>query len=180
MIVQLREFYTPEQRALVYAQQYNHNRWEGHIERVARTAEILRDMEPATVADLSCGDAAIVKAAGLEDCASLGDLVPGWMYHGPIEETIHKVSPVDVFLLSETLEHVEDPLTILQLIRDTADRLLFSTPYGEYNNGNPEHYWGWDHVGISQLLALSGWSGEYELFTPSKDAYYTFQIWRCS
>lgn len=174
----LRPFYSPEQLTEVYAQQYDHTRWADHICRIAHTANILREMKPASVADLSCGDGAIVTDAGCYDIAHLGDYVSGWDYTGPIDETIHLIPEVDVFLLSETLEHVEDPDTLLRCIRGKAKRLLLSTPHGEDHSNNPEHYWGWDAAALSSMLAAAGWYGEFELFTPPT-AYYIFQIWRC-
>jgi hypothetical protein len=138
-------------------------------------------MEPTSVADLSCGDAAIVRAAGLEDVAQLGDYTPGHQFCGPIEQTVDLIPPVDVFLLSETLEHVEDPAGLLWKIRQVASRLLLSTPLDEDTDRNPEHYWGWGFVDINDLLSKAGWNNRvYQTFTPASDSYYTFQIWRAS
>ena len=181
MIKQLRPFYTPEERAAVYDHQYNHTNWADHIERVQYTAQALHDMEPTSVADLSCGDGAIVQAAFLGDIPiTLGDLVPNpaYQYFGPIEETVDHIEYVDVFLLSETLEHVEDPLWLLKKIRERAQRLLLTTPDSEWDSGNPEHYWGWDQDGIADLLAEAGWENTVShLWTPQSVQHYTFQIW---
>lgn len=176
---QLRPLRPAEEDARLYAATYDHTRWADHRARVTYTAVILAAMAPASVADLSCGDGAIVGAAGLACPAWLGDLTPGWPYHGPVEQTIMQIPAVDVFVCSETLEHVHDPGGLLALIRGKAARLLLSTPAGEDDDRNPEHYWGWDTGDLDAMLAAAGWADRtVELFTPPP-AYYTFQIWRC-
>lgn len=176
---QLRPFYTQAELAAVYCAPYNHRSWPDHRARVTRTAEILAEMKPETVADLSCGDGEVVIQAGLRDVAVLGDLAPGWPYRGRIEQTIDSIPDVDVFVLSETLEHVEDPDWLLLAIRGKAQRLLLSTPIGEDHDLNPQHYWGWDTDDIKEMLADAGWTGDVEVFEPTPQPYYAFQIWRC-
>lgn len=178
---QLRPLRTPAEDALLYAARYDHTWWADHRARVAHTAAILAAMAPASVADLSCGDGAIVAAARPGCPVFLGDLTPGWPYCGPVECTISEIPAVDVFVCSETLEHVQDPAGLLALIRGKAARLLLSTPAGEDDDRNPEHYWGWDTGDLDAMLATAGWAQRtVELFTPEPEpAYYTFQIWRC-
>lgn len=185
--VQLRSFYTPEQRAALYASPYNHEKWEDHKLRIAHTAGLLREMEPESIADLSCGDGAIVYRAfeGRKlPPVHFGDLTAasGWDHAGPIEDTIWEIPDVDVFVLSETLEHVEDPDGLLRVIRLKARRLLLSTPHGESDSRNPEHYWGWHSGDVYDMLHDAGWLETLgELYTPPvPHPYYTFQIWRCT
>ena len=179
---QLRPFYTPEQLARVYSRTYDHTRWTDHIERVNKTTELLDVFAMATnsqsVADLSCGDGAIVNNSTWPWAVKiLGD----YTSPGPIEEALPQLQRVDMFVLSETLEHVENPAGVLAGIRSVADHLLLTTPHGETNNLNPEHYWGWDREGIQELLDDTGWTPvACELFTPTTVQYYTFQMWMCS
>lgn len=177
---QLRPFYSQAELAAVYVAPYRHRAWPDHIARVTRTAEILADMRPESVADLSCGDGEVVIQAGVRDIAILGDLAPGWPYRGPIDQTIQAIPDVDVFVCSETLEHVEDPDGLLAAIRGKARRLLLSTPIGEDHDLNPQHYWGWDVVDVEEMLHKAGWTGHVEVFEPSPQPYYAYQIWRCS
>ena len=179
---QLRLFYSPEARAALYASTYQHEKWEDHRHRVAHTAQLLKEMNPLSVADLSCGDGAIVAQAGLGCPVYLGDITPGHQFTGPIEDTVITCPEVDVFVCSETLEHVESPEWVLHVIRTKARRLLLSTPHGEADDRNPEHYWGWDRDDLALMLDDAGWNTvEVELYTPPVSfAYYTFQIWRCS
>jgi hypothetical protein len=164
---------------------YDHARWPEHVARVAHTAAILAAMVPASVADLSCGDGAVVTAAGLAASAILGDVAAGWPWCGLIEDTVTRIPAVDVFVCSETLEHVADPDWLLAAIRGKAARLLLSTPAGEGYRGNPEHVWSWDVADLEAMLTAAGWEQrEVELYTPppasGSAAYYTYQIWVCS
>jgi hypothetical protein len=179
---QLRPFYTPEQLARVYDHTYNHKYWPDHIERVHKTTELLdvlaASVEAKSVADLSCGDGAIVgNSIHPWETITLGD----YTTTGPIEEAILHLPHTDVFVLSETLEHVEDPDNLLAMLRVVADTLLVTTPCGEITDENPEHYWGWDTDAVGDMLRAAGWTPiSLELFTPVSVPYYTFQMWMCS
>jgi hypothetical protein len=110
-----------------------------------------------------------------------GDLVHDVKNHlvGPIEETVFKLEPVDLFVCSETLEHLDDPDRVLALIRKRTKYLLISTPIGEYHTENPEHYWGWDVDGVRAMVDKAGFKPLVinELYLPGR--YYDFQIWAC-
>lgn len=178
---QLRPFYTPSEYARVYNQTYNHTYWSDHVERVNKTIDVLDYFadwtESETVADLSCGDGAIVNGSAHPWREKiLGD----YTSTGPIEEAIREINHVDMFVLSETLEHIQNPDLLLRQIRVTANHMVLTTPWGEDNNQNPQHYWGWDHNDIEVMLHEAGWFNcGYELFTPVSNDYYTFQIWTC-
>lgn len=186
MIKRLREAYTPEELAQVYTEPYDHTKWQDHVQRVKFTHEFIKEIITErsiyTVADLSCGDGAItLNLPLLSSDMYLGDIFPNPMfqYQGAIEDTISLIPDVDLFVLSETLEHVDDPLELLRKIRGKADTLVLSTPLGETDDGNPEHYWGWDLDGIEMLLEESGWWPDRSVvFTPDiPEVYYTYQIW---
>lgn len=189
-IKQLRPFYSAAQLEQIYKTPYDSGKWTAHIERVKRTAKIIDNFAAAmaceTIADLSCGDGAIVNSTDhLWDRIYLGDLSKNGFadYQGPIEKTIHLIPHVDMFVLSETIEHVKEPGALLMKIREKTDHLVLSTPHGEWHTQNPEHYWGWDLSGIAYLLREAGFKWEVdraELFTPDSDNYYTFQIWATS
>lgn len=186
MIKRLRPTYSPEELAQVYTTPYDHTKWEDHIQRVEFTIEFIKEIiterDICTVADLSCGDGAIVLSLPFpRDDMYLGDIFPNnlFNYQGAIEDTVSRIPDVDLFVLSETLEHVDDPLTLLEKIREKADTLVLTTPLGEVDDGNPEHYWGWDRDGIELLLEESGWWPDRSvLFTPDvPEVYYTYQVW---
>lgn len=180
---QLRPFYTPEHLAELYARPYDHTRWPDHVERVAETIHRLdrfAGMVGAhTVADLSAGDGAILNGSQHPwRRRILGDITgPA----GPIERSLPLLKPVDMFVCSETLEHVQDPDALLAGIRAKSRHLLLTTPCNEQDDSNPEHYWSWDTSDVLAMLKAAGWSWCWVgLFTPRSVTHYTFQIWTCS
>lgn len=179
---QLRPFHSPEQLAALYASTYDHTRWPDHIERVAHTATVLDrlagELHAETVADLSCGDGAIIGGSRHPwKRRTLGDMATTGI---PIEKAIAGLEPVDVFVCSETLEHIENPDGLLAAIRSKARGLLLTTPADEQDDSNPEHYWSWGVEDLKAMLAATGWGERtVELFTPASIAHYTFQVWTC-
>ena len=190
MRVRLRPRLSDAELAELYAKPYDHTRWPQHVERIAALAELARTVRPVpqSIADLSCGDGALGRllahwARGHHDEVELihGDLVPGWPIVGPIEQTLDEIGRVDLFVLSETVEHLDDPEKVLRRIGEHADRLLLSTPDGEMDPAlNREHYWGWDVEGMRELLIGAGWTPlRVRGFRPTEHSVYTFQSWLC-
>ena len=187
MRVRLRPAHTPEQLDAIYATPHDHMAWGyGHDIRVTQTialAHWLADLDPPAVrvADLSCGNGAIPLEVAGDGRAwvTLGDYAPGWPITGPLETTLPSIEPVDLYICSETLEHLDNPDHVLALIADKAHRLILSTPLGETSDGNPEHYWGWDHDGIGSMLAATGWSTVAQVDVAIPDSY-TYQLWACT
>lgn len=136
--------------------------------------------EQDTVADLSCGDAEIALGVGATTYY-LGDMGFGYTFHGPIEQTIHQIPDVDLFLCSETLEHVDDPDLVLRLIRAKCHYLLASTPIGEWNpEHNPEHYWGWTLEAFGMMLEEADFRKVVLTTVETPPPYlYDYQIWLC-
>ena len=162
MRIRLRPAYSPEELAALYPQPHNHTRWPDHLARVQETIKVALDLYQSpggVIADLSCGDATTPRAVASERDAELilGDFAPGYEITGPVEQTITQVTHADLFICCETIEHLDDPDTVLKLIRERATRLVLSTPLGETTPANPEHYWGWDKEGVADMLAAAGW-----------------------
>lgn len=182
-----------------YPSGYHHGAWDDHVQRVAFSidyiAGVLKNQTIRTVADLSCGDGAIPfgVAARFPTVGQtiLGDINPSshslLAIHGALPGTIGELDrwpvPVDLFILSETIEHVTDPDFVLEQLRPRARYLFLSTPVNEpVNHGNPEHYWSWDTADMDSMLRMAGWSPiDYIVFTPDPrpDAGYDFQMWVC-
>lgn len=185
-IRRLRPAYPIDMLAAVYSHAYDHTRWEDHVHRVAFTRQFIANAMAEhgyrTVADLSCGDGAIALGLSVprEDLI-LGDFVAADHVDvvGRIEDTVLGIPEVDLFILSETIEHIDQPQDLLLKIRDRAKSLVLTTPLDEQDDGNPEHYWGWDQDGVESLLEQAGWCPSHcELFTPQvPQAYYTYQVW---
>jgi hypothetical protein len=176
----LRDKYSEEELKEIYAKPHNANNWHDHLIRVSTTQALVKwialDEDVKSIADLSCGNAAIAK------CISnvklyLGDYAPGYKYCGAIEETIHQIPHVDLFILSETLEHLDDPERVLKDIRTKTTNLVLSTPDNAGDDPNPEHYWSWDTDDIRKLLKRTG----FKPFVLNKlqlvNYLYDYQIW---
>lgn len=185
----LREFYTEDERLSLYSKPYDcFERGSDHIERVAVTAGLaigaVQRYGLRSAADLSCGTGTLLETARRVTGISTwtGDLVPTPRLDtsGPIEQTIKNCPEVDLFVCSETLEHLEDPDSILKGIRSVSRYLILSTPDGENNSLNPEHYWSWESADVREMLGAAGFAPQsLLLFTPTP-RYYTFQVWLAS
>ena len=154
--------------------------WKDHRQRRAKTLLLMGrfiDEMDHRGADLSCGDAYFASFTPQIEWV-LGDYGPGFAIQGPIEETIEQIDPVDVFLCCETLEHLDDPDSVLKQIRRKSKKLILSTPICQWWDENPEHYWAWDQGGIRRMLFDAGWQYvDYE--ETYSDPGYCFQIWGC-
>lgn len=187
--------------ASTYPQGYRHDVWPDHVERVAASVEMIRrymgDGKIRTVADLSCGDAAIAcQLPGLTHLW-LGDLqgtprtdpagTTAAVYPllpGPLPDSLgYLPEPVDLYICSETIEHMDDPDELLREIAGVATYLFLSTPLSEaHNSGNVEHYWSWGQADMHQMLQDAGWQAlELKLLVPEStkhmDGAYTYQLW---
>lgn len=182
----LRPKYTTEQQlSEIYAVPYDHTKWAEHRARVDWTIKRLNHFmvlrsEPFTrIADLSCGDGAILDGLTVRNEATkiYGDLVFTEKLDviGPIEESVRTIDG-DLLICSETLEHLDDPDTFL---RDAAVNFKFiaiTTPLGETDaDDNWEHYWGWDLLGVNDMLRDTGWFPVWE--ETLLLSYYTYQFW---
>jgi hypothetical protein len=180
MIIRIRPKWSDEELEKIYDHQYDHTNWWDHVARVNHTIRIGNILPTFidglnTVADLSAGDAAIINSINIPN-KIIGDYVEGFEYTGKIEDTINKIPKVDLFISSETLEHVDDPLAVLKSIRSKTKWLLLSTPQDNWDDINPEHYWRWDKEGVQELLEKAGFEPVYFESIPIS---YTHQIWIC-
>lgn len=179
----LREMPTNEELERIYAKPHNHyNFGHGHYLRVEHTITLakwaVKDFGLKSGADLSCGNGAILKALPLNQ-RIFGDFAPGFQITGPIEYTLKNIQPVDLFICSETVEHLDDPDTVVKRIREKSKYLILSTPIGENDLGNPEHIWGWDEEAVLDMMEAGGWEAiaHLKLVTPGHG--YQYQIWCC-
>jgi hypothetical protein len=175
--------------AELYSKVHHHQAWRDHRLRVPLTATVANDMihEYAyeVVADLSCGDGAMLRDVFTDVTKIYGDLVPNPAhpldYVGSIESTIHEVPRLDLLICAETLEHVTKPGKFLAVVRGKTDGLVLSTPIGSWDDPTPGHYWAWDREYVEQLLTSSGFTiatyAQLEFLNP--DLPHDFGIWGC-
>lgn len=186
----LRWAYSPEELKQIYKTPHNSNNWSDHQVRVRQTIAMGKEAKMPRhggfIADLSCGNGLIATelASFFRAEPFLGDFAyaPGNLYTGPIEKTIDQLGPnVNLFILSETIEHLDDPDSVLLKIRRRAGQLLLSTPIGETGTENPEHYWGWDQEAVARMLRNADWEPtmRIDLHFSNPDFPYNYQIWLC-
>lgn len=174
----------------MYQEPHDHRRYgHGHWLRVETTKLVVRGITDnytvGSVADLSCGNAEI--ALSIDNpapVAFLGDFAPGYEFTGPLEQSVWQIPQVDLFICSETIEHLDAPHQALGAIRLKADRLVLSTPVGTNRPGgddNAEHLWCWDREGVESLLCAAGWTPELFCSVDTRPMEtYNYGIWSCT
>jgi hypothetical protein len=191
--VRLREAHAAEQLAAMYPRPHDHTRWADHVERVEKTIGFGKAMiddhgwPPASIADLSAGNAAIARALAAHITGRwghprgvnliLGDYAPGYPIAGPIEQTIDAVDHCDLFVCTETIEHLDDPDTVLAKIQVKSQMLLLSTPLDDQGQGiNPEHYWSFGFADVEEMLEAAGFTHRHGLAIQCAEGT-GYQIW---
>ena len=177
----LRPAYSDEELAKVYQVPHDHTVFPDHKLRVQMTIAFASWFKNVnTIADLSAGDAAIINSLDATT-RYIGDYAPTYDFVGVIDETIEQIPMVDLFICSETIEHLDNPEATLAKIRAKTRYLIVTTPNGESDSNNPQHYWGWDEQGVRELLEGAG-------FTPvifstlgfdNPSYVYEYQLWGC-
>lgn len=194
---QLRPFYTDDELTKVYDHVYDHKKWQDHIDRIDWTVTNAKKFirlfmdRKIDVVDLTCGDGVVMNAlleAGWVEKYEMGDLVGAdhLTLEGKIEDTLPLVSqkinglrPWDLFICTETIEHVQDPEKLLAEIREASDHLLLTTPLDEtVKHDNPEHYWSWSREDMRELLLEAGW--QPHKYDQLNTDWYDYQMWWCS
>lgn len=184
----LRPTPSADELAKLYARSYDHTNWEEHVDRIQWSIQWLHmsigvglpSQEVQTVADLSCGDGAILDSLkGHVRTRIYGDIAENERndFTGPIEDTVLRVPPVDLFVCTETIEHVDDPDALLRAIRAKTTYLFLTTPHTENGHDNPEHLWEWDRDGIGEMLVDAGFQNSVSRIHEA--AYYDYQMWIC-
>jgi hypothetical protein len=190
---QLRPFHDADALAKIYDHPYDHTAWAEHRQRVEWTVRagiaLVEHLQAVSLVDLSCGDGAVLRGiqAGVkhETKLTFGDLVRADHIDliGPIENSImhfNVVSGVDgrMLVLTETIEHLEDPDKILRIAREAFSSLLVTTPIDEtVAHGNQEHYWGWSVADVDEMLTVAGW--RHDVHHRLDATFYSYQLWGC-
>lgn len=183
----LRPAHDPATLAGLYNRPYRSlERGDDHVERVAVTAGLaaglIRRHRLTSLADLSCGAGEIPRTVAAL-CPNLrlwlGDYTAadGLDVVGPIEDTLTSFHQVDLFVCSETLEHLDNPHQVLRGIRQRARWLVLTTPLAAWGDPNLEHYWAWDDLEVRGMLLETDWRPRTWGTLRPEPGYYTFQLW---
>jgi len=173
-MIKLRRFYSPSVTTALYETTYDSTRWPEHVERIGRTASIAQSLigqhDLRSVADLSCGDGTLVK--------QLFDVPVTYLRDGNILDDLGLIESVDLFVCTETIEHLEAPWTVLERIAEKTRWLVLSTPLNEDPAiGNYEHYWSFTADDVASLLHQSNFHNTALFILEDPLWTYTYQVW---
>lgn len=97
-------------------------------------------------------------------------------------KTIEDLEQTDCIVLTEILEHLEDPDSLLRLAREKARWLVASSPIvPDGNDHTDQHLWAFDMEGYREMLETAGWSPKVWFTANAADHPYAagFQVWGC-
>lgn len=182
----LRPSWSTDELAHIYPTPHDHRIYgRGHAERVDAMRYLVAELTGwggiSTVADLSCGNASVTAAAVGVDRVYLGDYALGHELVGPIEQTLDQIPNVDLFISGETLEHLDDPFTVMNRIGKKTRYLVLSTPIDNWNDTNAQHYWAWSQTDVELMLTDAGFTVEGFISVDSRlwGEPYHYGIWCC-
>jgi hypothetical protein len=171
-------------------QLYQHMNWGLFVqaERDTATVEMARRVpreEVRSIADLSAGGANITPqiANHFGVTPVLGDLGRQYGYEisGELSQTLPTIEPVDLYVCSETIEHLEDPDSDLALIRSKTRYLVLTTPIAETWPVSHGHLWTWERPDVEAMIDASGFKTvDYEGVVLLDDGRYFFGVWLCN
>lgn len=182
-----------------YQVERSNEEWPDHQARQLVTSALIAWLTPDSVVDPACGDGSIVIGADrvrpiervwLSDLSQpnvlklvrdLDGSHPSWsISHVSIEQSLSMVLNYDLIVLTEILEHLEDPVLALKLARESGRKLIASSPEMRpyQTDGNPEHLWMFDGEGYEQMLVEGGWKPIHKTHLAFRTMY-DFQIWVC-
>ncbi|WP_206060636.1 methyltransferase domain-containing protein [Nonomuraea basaltis] len=133
-----------------------------HHARLHTTAQLIRDLAPASVVDLGCGDGGLLSL--IKDIPSWGyDFHPasaqGWAERGVTAEHRDVFGARDVpkwgqvAVMTEVLEHLADPHGTVEWVSRHAEWVVASSPKDETGDRHGDcHAWAWDIDGYRALF----------------------------
>lgn len=171
---------------------------------IALTKWVIKTYHPQSIADLSIGNGEVTNEL-IKEFPSLtyrlGDISQlninkaidkhgytgeniTYSYNDIIKElSTNFPSNVDLFISSETLEHLDNPDLALQLINTKSKYLVLTTPEDE-NPVDRLHYWVWGANDIEKMLKDAGFIPlVYQKIDNSRNKHFSnlcsYQMWFC-
>lgn len=164
-IVSTREWHAPRERA-------RHREEPGHSARMQRALEYVVDVAgrgATSLVDLGAGDGGFLSMVKerLPDLHAWGyDFSPANLVGAKergvsvydADFTAEPVTLAQIMVMTEVLEHLDDPHGQLVMAHIPEAFLVCSSPNGE----TPEHHdgshaWGWDMEGYAAMITAAGW-----------------------
>lgn len=180
------------EHAPIYSGTRNNFEKGDHAMRTMVTAGMIATIAPKTLLDPACGDASILDVAYqlrpfeyayLHDISQLQiDVIqPTFPHHKERRDLVSAIADpgrADMIVLTEILEHLEEPDDVLRLARLRADFLIASSPIGDPEDGrNHEHLWAWDEEGYEEMLRAAGWEPMAKAVLTYPGQPWNSQIW---
>lgn len=181
-----------------YQVERSNEQWIDHQARTLVTASLIAWQKPTSIMDPACGDGSIVLASmkfhnpvfvhlndiSIPSISRLKDrgLPPNiTLGTADIVDSLAHNADSHMVVLTETLEHVEDPDAVLRLAKEKASILVASSPEmrpGQVDD-NPEHLWQFDGDGYFEMLREAGWHVVHKTHMAFPRLMYDFGIWVC-
>jgi len=134
-----------------------------HHDRLHHAAKLVRDLNPASVVDLGCGDGGLLSL--IRDIPSWGyDWQPsnaaGWAERRVTAEALDVFEAREVprwgecAVMTEAIEHLAQPHGIVAWVAENARYVVASSPAYETATSFSEcHAWAWDLDGYAALFS---------------------------
>lgn len=171
----------------------NNFSWADHAARTLTTGSLIAWLAPDAILDPACGDASILEAsyrlrpfqhAILSDAseAQIEAITPSFPHEKRALDLFSAfdtlATVVDCIVLTEILEHLEDPQAALRVARLRGNALVASSPIGDPESGrNHEHLWAWDVQSYGEELEEAGWNPKVVSTLQFPGEMGEFQIW---
>jgi SAM-dependent methyltransferase len=121
----------------------------------------------STVVDLGCGDGGMLSLLKEKNIKSWGyDFTPANIEYATTVRKVDgrlinfnkdQIEYGDIALLTEVLEHLEDPHSIIKNL--PSKYLIASSPYNENDTNHPPyHIWAWDEEGYQKMIVENGYT----------------------
>ena len=193
-----------DRRSIDYNTEFRPIPWNSNwieLPRLYASAVAVAIAGPETVVDPACGDGTVVlQAHALNPIqhALLADISANTIEKilpkelpfeadvrvGEIFDTLNSIDQVDCVVLTEILEHLEDPDALLQLAATKAKWLVASSPIVEegVQDHTDQHIWSFDMKGYSEMLEGAGWNPKTWFTANCLGHPYSsgFQVWGAS
>lgn len=119
------------------------------------------------VVDLGCGDGGLLSLLPEHITATGFDFQPsnqaGWAdraviaYGWNFVEQWDEIPQADVYVMTEVLEHLNDPHEMVRRVRRRNAQLVASSPWTEtYESHDECHAWAWDMEGYANMIRTAG------------------------